>query len=310
MRNVTTLMTAMVGIAVLAAAPAAGQPVAIKFDTELTSLEAQGGPYAVPLAADPGNLLGDSVDGYGFVNSEVLITLSSQRTIGPAGPATLGQTTAVQGGAQFQTAGLPINGVTTLPPIDPEQLDGEPFFVDSFFDVYFDIKITDVDRRPGRDYAGQPDGAFLFLPDLGPVAMRSTYQVTFDKTADNFGLLPPPEGSPYIMDIAEYEVPLGGDINGNGENDKIKITGATLTAMDANRTFDPGPNGSVLFGFTGVVDLEGGVMDESTDPPFTIGGLSGPTTGWGQIQNPPEPTTMALLAVGGTLLVRRRRRKR
>jgi PKD repeat protein len=37
-------------------------------------------------------------------------------------------------------------------------LDGEQFFVDSFFDVFFDITVTDVDARPGRDYAGQPDG--------------------------------------------------------------------------------------------------------------------------------------------------------
>ena len=44
----------------------------------------------MPLASDPGNLLGDSVEGYGFVNSEVTLTLSSQRLVSP-GPPSLGQ---------------------------------------------------------------------------------------------------------------------------------------------------------------------------------------------------------------------------
>ena len=51
----------------------------IGFDTELLSLDLSGGPYPIPLASDPGNALGDSIDGYGFVNCTVTITLSSQR---------------------------------------------------------------------------------------------------------------------------------------------------------------------------------------------------------------------------------------
>ena len=193
----------------------------IEFDTELMSLDLSGGPYPMPLARDPGNLLGDSQEGYGFVNSQVTVSLSSQRE--PAGPASLGTACAfLVGGA---TGGNCSIGVP--PPIDPEQLDGQSFFVDSFFDVFFDITVTDVDPRPGRDFAGQADGASIRLLDNGPANLRSfggeRDPIRFDKDAPNFGLLPPPEDDPYIGHF-NIEIPLGGDINGNGEDDKIKFT--------------------------------------------------------------------------------------
>ena len=77
-------------------------------------------------------------------------------------------------------------------PIDPDELDGQEFIVDSFFDVFFDITVTDVDDRPGRDYAGQPDGASVVLKDNGPASLQSIYTALFDEEAPNFGLIPPP----------------------------------------------------------------------------------------------------------------------
>ena len=138
---------------------------ALQFDTALTSLNLSGGPYPMPLASDPGNALGDSISGYGLVNSQVTITLSSQRTVSP-GPSSLGQACAFQGGigtsaASKQGASLAgrgcfngYGGGSAPAPIDPNALDGQPFFVDSFFDVFFDITVTDVDTRPGRNYPG------------------------------------------------------------------------------------------------------------------------------------------------------------
>lgn len=77
--------------------------VQLEFDTELTSLNLSGGPFLMPLAADPGNVLfpgtgeDPSVEGYGFVNSEVLISLSSQRLVSP-GPASTGHAWAFSEG--------------------------------------------------------------------------------------------------------------------------------------------------------------------------------------------------------------------
>ncbi len=119
----------------------------------------------------------------------------------------------------------------------------------------------------------------------------------FDKDATNFGLLPPPEVSPYIG-FFTVEVPLGVDINGNDKNDKIKFTLGTLTALDGNRTWITLPSGEVIWSFDSAGYLTGAVVDMSTDPPFTIGQLDpntglpdpnvfgGPTTASSQLQNP------------------------
>jgi len=60
-------------------------------------------------------------------------------------------------------------------------------------------------------------------------------------------LIPPPETDPYIGHFL-VEIPLGADINGNGENDKIKFTLASHSAGDENRTFIVLPDGTVIEG--------------------------------------------------------------
>jgi hypothetical protein len=293
--------------------------IEIQFNSEWTSLDLSGGPFPIPLASDPQNLLGDSIDGYGFVDSEVSLTLSSQRAVSP-GPPTPGEIHA------FKDIGLappanapPSNTPAALPVIDPDALDGELFNVNSFFDVFFDITVTDVDRRAGRDFAGQPDGASLALQDNGPGHMQSNYQAIFDKDAPNFGLFPPAEIGPFIG-LFDFEISLGGDINGNGEADKIKIVLGSLSAGDQNRQFITLPNGVVINQFDAASFIQGLVVDVSTDPPFMIGAklpsglpdpnqFGGPTTASSELLNPilPEPTTLSLLALGALAIIRKRR---
>lgn len=278
--------------------------VFLEFDTSLTSLSLSGGPFPIPLASDPGNALGDSIQGYGFVNSLVSISLSSQRMPTP-GPATLGTAYASLGVPGINGAGNILAPV--LPVIDPNQLHGQSFRVDSFFDVFFDITVTDVDLRPGRDYAGQMDGASFMLPNNGPAHMQSLYNAVFDKDAPNFGLVPPPEVNPYIGHFL-IEIPLGGDINGNGEFDKIKFELATHSVGEINRqfVFDP-TTGTWIDTFDSAAFLAGSVVDVSTDPPFTIGSLDpltglptsnfgGPTTGTSHLNNPLVPETGTYLS--------------
>ncbi|MHC4236964.1 MAG: hypothetical protein ACYSSM_01675 [Planctomycetota bacterium] len=257
-------------LAILLVAQPADAAVAdvIEFDLTLESLNLTGGPFPIPLASDPGNALGDSIDGYGFVDSEVVIRLSSQRAVIP-GPVTTGKAFAYPSFPVPAAVGPTVSGEP--PPVDPGEFDGQKFIVDSFFDVFFDITMTDVDSRLGRDFAGQPDGASVLLSDNGPARMRSIYEAIFDMDAPNFGLFPPPEDALYIgwFDI---EIPLGGDINGNGENDKMKFTLASHSIGDADRTFITLPDGTVINEFDMVSFLEGAVVDESSDPPFTIGG--------------------------------------
>ena len=282
------------------------------FDTELQEFDLSGGPFPMPLASDPGNLLGDSVEGYGFVDSQVQVTLSSQRAGNP-GPPSLGQACAFAGEPSLTAAAVGRGCPADPPPLTPQDIldfDGMPFFVDSFFDVFFDITVTDVDSRDGRDFAGMPDGASIVLQDTGPAEMISNYDQIFDKDAPNFGLIPPPEVAPYIGHVT-IEIPLGGDINGNGEDDKIKFQLVTHAAGDENRTFIQLPDGTVLDTFDSAALLEGAVVDVSTDPPFTIGAtlpnglpdpsvFGGPTTASSKLMNVlvPEPSSLLLLALG------------
>lgn len=302
-----------------------GQSAILQFETELTSLDLMGGPFPIPLASDPGNLLGDSINGFGFVDSEVLISLSSQRSTNP-GPASLGTACAFEGGPAAAGGGAGgdgggCGGGADPQPIDPMELDGQPFFVDSFFDVFFDITVTDVDSRPGRDFAGQPDMASVTLTDNGPANMSTFYTRIFDQAAPNFGLIPPPEADPYIGHF-DIEIPLGGDINGNGENDKIKFTLAAHSVGGQNRTFIILPDGTVVDNFDSAAFLEGAIIDESSDPPFTIGFLDpdtglpdptvfgGPTTASSKLRNGvfPEPASLGLLVIGALLWAAARRR--
>lgn len=295
----------------------------IQFETELLSLNLTGGPFPMPLASDPGNALGDSIEGYGLVNSGVAITLASQRAINP-GPPSLGQVFAFPG--EPTLAPLSNGNGDSLPPINPAELDGQPLFVNSFFDVFFDITVTDVDPRPGRDFAGMPDGASITIPDIGPAFMQSQHFAVFDADAPNFGLIPPPEAAPYIGHF-QIEIPLGADINGNGELDKLKFTLATHSVGDENRTFIVLPDGTVIDTFDSAAFLEGALVDVSTDPPFTIGqpdpstglpdpsSFGGPTTASSHLQNPiiPEPCTLLIVGSGasliGTRLARRNQRR-
>jgi hypothetical protein len=303
------------GITLLSlATPAPAQPGLsgpLVFDTELTSLNLTGGPVALPLASDPGNALGDSIDGYGFVNSQVMLTLSSQRAMNP-GPASLGEACAFPG-EPTAAGGSGQCGQGELDAINPAEHDGEPFFVSSFFDVFFDITVTDVDPRPGRDYVGALPA--INIQDIGPANMQNFFTAIFDADAPNFGLIPPPESSPYIghfnieIDLSAYFGMLV-DINANGIGDKIKFTLAAHTVDGENRTFIVLPDGTVIDSFDSTASLAGAIVDVTSDPPFGPFELAGPTTAQSLLLNPvvPEPGTLMLLAATGLMAPTFRRR--
>ena len=261
----------LVGLSLLffVAGPAIG--TTIEFDTELVALSLSGGPFPMPLGSNPITDiqwpgLPSSVEGYGFVDSLVTISLSSERTSSP-GPASTGKAYARSGGDGANLGEVPDGG--ELEPIDPNELDGQQFFVDSFFDVFFDITVTD-----------------------------------FDKDAPNFGLIPPPEVSPYIGHFS-IEIPLGIDINGNTKPDKIKFTLVEHQVNGENRSYIQLPDGTVIDTFDSEAFLQGAIVDVDTDPPFTIGGsggfFGGPTTASSNLLNGvvPEPSTFVVWSVLG-----------
>jgi hypothetical protein len=189
---------------------------------------------------------------------------------------------------------------------------GDPLIVSSFFDVFFDINITDVD--PFLNFGGGPtDGLSLTYPNNGPAHIENLYFTSLDPSAPNFGLIPPPEAAPSIG-FFEIEIPFGADFNGNGENDKMKFTLVAITAGDANRTFVTLPDGTIINTYDAIMDISGAIVDESQDPPFGPITLTGPVTATtklvGVTSTPDGGSTLLLLtgALAGLCGLRRIRR--
>ncbi|MCG8450347.1 MAG: PEP-CTERM sorting domain-containing protein [Pirellulales bacterium] len=285
-------------------------PADIQFDTEILSMNLSGGPFPMPLATDPTNLLGDSVDGFGFVDSQVTITASSQRNISP-GPQSLGS-----------ACGINSQTCPPAPAIDPSALHGTSYLVDSRFDVFFDIVLTDVDSRSGRNYAGQADGASLVFQDVQTANMQSfSSGAVFDQNEESFDLLMPPQPDFYVG--FPVDILLGADINSNGTNDKLSFSLLQYGVQSGNRV-DQTLITNLLWrhAYDAAGKLEGVIKDVTGTGgvPFAIGaqlpnGQPDPAAFGGRdlvesrLVNPliPEPSTL-LLSLSGLVTLGRKRR--
>lgn len=217
-------------------------------------------------------------DGYGWVNSNIAVTLSSQGQ-NPGQPST--------GVAHF---GLP----SGLGSVAGDARTGDTVNVVSFFDVYFDIVITDADATAGfNPTIGQSIQQF----NVGAMHFSASGTCVADTAKPNLGCLPM-AGATY--NVGQLQIILGvPDINGNGESDLLKL--AMTSFGIGNVTSSTQGNDAVIDTFSAFLLGEGSVQDQSSDPPFTFQ-LTGPTTASQDLvydATPvPEPSTLALLGLG------------
>jgi hypothetical protein len=279
MRNARSLtacgLALVLGVAHTQVRAGTPSPPLVSIETEIVQMNLQSAsPTPVPLASDPGNALGDSIEGYGFVDSTVVITESS----------------TLQSGVTMSIGFDPLTSIAAIT---------------ANLSLHLDLGFTDVDAVPARDYVGQPDGATLNLLANSGSPMLVTQTASIDFTAAFallFGTTTPTEQElldaltagttldPIVSTAAEYA--LGVDVNGNAENDKVKLKAADIAFDPMDLMLDiTGTSGgleglieSILAGtlsgpltFGASVSIsaanftfDGLVVDESTDPPFTL----------------------------------------
>ncbi len=245
-----------------------------------------------------------TVDGYGWVKSNISIGLSTTTpSTGQAHlsvPYDFGDSVAAAASTRICIAGGMAGNVNT----------GDTVCVASFFDVFYDVTITDIDSSAGFFDGGGPQE--LGALDLGPINMQFSGECIADTSIPNLGCLPP-VGSPYIGHFA-IVMDLGVDVNHNTLDDVMKFEFGTHNVGDVTNTYIDGSN--VIDEFDSTIAGNGAVMDAEVDPPFSFT-LTGPTTAQQGIVYPaqtaqaPEPVTFALFGAGlAALGLSRRRQKR
>lgn len=222
-----------------------------------------------------------TADGYGWVKSNIAISLSTTplsvgeaRLSVPFGGSANGCREGVGGGA---------GNVNT----------GDTVCVSSFFDVHFDVTLSDTDNTAG--FFGGNGPASLTATDLGPAHMQQNGDCIADTSQPNLGCLPP-TGSAYIGHF-KVVLPLGVDINGNTLLDTISFTLVQHDVGGVTDTFVQG--GNVVDTFNSSIDGSGSVQDDGTDPPFSFS-LTGPTTAQQGIVYPAQAAVPEIDAAAGT----------
>jgi hypothetical protein len=265
--------------------------------TPITVFEGTG-TGSVPLASDPGNTLGDSVDGYGYV--DVTATLTQSASMSSAG--------------------------TTIVTFD---LASSSVHVSSVFSLALDIALVDADLRPGREFAaGLPSLLTPAKPlaisvegDADVLALLNALLALDLTTATDTEVLAAIVGAATVtQSVTDAKYVLGVDVNLNGAPDEMILRTMDLDPAALALDVTDGDLEALLDAITGgaitsPIEIEAGVSvsgvnlsftgevrDETTDPPFTLT-LFDVSFGTAQATDLPEPSSLVLLLAAGLSLL-------
>jgi len=281
--------------------------VVIQVNTPITVFDGTG-TGVVPLASDPGNALGDSVDGYGWVSAAATISASPSMASG---------------------------GVTT---ISFDLLTSFMVSVSSVFTLHLDLTLEDVDSAPGRDFA---TGSPVTPARLSPLVIEIAGEVDILSLLGALAALPADatEAEQYnallaaaattatvTETITDAKYALGVDVNGNGDLDVMTLSTTDLDTTALELDFTDGDLEALLdaildgtladplvieagVSVTGLaLAFTGNVFDVTSDPPFTLNFVD--VTIGSAAASVPEPSSLLLLLAAGVVLVLLARRRR
>jgi len=194
---------------------------------------------------------------------------------------------------------------------------GDQFFVDSFFDVFFDISLTPTNTSNGLLFGTFGVGQTASLEPPFSAHMENQYTVTANTALPQDGLVPPPAGAPYIGHL-NVAIPLPFIDPSDGLQYEFAFKLAQHNVDGQSATFITLPGGVVQDTMNSAGYLSAGIMHvgDAFDPPFTVGNQSDAFNGVGALTGPtsadslqltPEPASLLLLA-GGVIAVALRRR--
>jgi len=171
-----------------------------------------GGTASMALVSDPANLLGDSVNGFGFMDTHLSVDLADCQ---------------VSFGDIFLLDDQQREGQTDI-------TDGDLFFYDSVVDAFVDVTLEDNDPRPGRNFApglavdnGQETGSLAFFECVGPTTLfHPSGAISAETGLPNLGAT---SQVPFMDWFRDIPIPTGVDINGDGPQDDITFPTSDLS---------------------------------------------------------------------------------